>query len=159
MEPHRLRVAMDEILDAMTMSENDPIRFFLDLESGSVESGLNPDVYEDLGGDETEFDRLYQESPERFDEIPKYAGRDEYNLMCEFADAIDEDDIRERLDVALQEARAVFKSLARELCEYHGIAWRKRFIENTSHFDCERAHLEVDGTTVRLFVDVPLAAR
>jgi len=259
MEPHRLRVAMDEILDAMTMSENDPIRFFLDLETGSVESGLNPDVYEDLGGDETEFDRLYQESPERFEEIPKYAGRDEYNLMCEFADAIDEDDIRERLDVALQgkgafrrfrdvvfcypdlkakwfaarqqallkealdwlesldtepiyelrpieperavpaaqraaaapkislldmlllgapdgktelldgrvlrqlnarppaEARAVFKSLARELCEYHGIAWRKRFIENTSHFDCERAHLEVDGTTVRLFVDVPLA--
>lgn len=55
------------------------------------------------------------------------------------------------------EARAAFKHLARELCEYHGIGWRKRFIENTSRYDIERAHLEVDGTTVRLLIDVPPA--
>ena len=53
-------------------------------------------------------------------------------------------------------ARALFKSLARELCEYHGIAWRKHFVENTSRYDVERAHLEIEGTTLRLSVDVPV---
>ena len=66
--------------------------------------------------------------------------------------------VRRQLNAASpSEARAVFKSLARELCEYHGIAWRKRFIENSSHFDVERAHLEVDGTMVQLYVDVPFS--
>jgi hypothetical protein len=55
------------------------------------------------------------------------------------------------------EARGIFKHLARELCELHGIAWRKRFIENTSRYDVERTHLVVDDTMVLLWVDVPLA--
>jgi hypothetical protein len=34
----KLRVDMDEILAYMTMSDNDPVRLFLDLEPGRVES-------------------------------------------------------------------------------------------------------------------------
>lgn len=253
MERRRLQVAMDGILDAMTVSEDDPIRFFLDLHTGKVESRFNPDVF-DAPDEADDFDQRFEEDPERFQEIPKYESRDEYTLMRRFADTIDEEDIRERLDVALQgkgafgrfrdvvfrypdlkakwfaarqqallkealewlesidiepvytlgqaepepaqtvqtsapkvtlfdmlllgapdgktellegkvyrqftapstsAARALFKSLARELCEYHGIAWRKRFIENTSRYDVERAHLEVDGATVQLSIDVP----
>ena len=52
------------------------------------------------------------------------------------------------------EARRIFKHLARELCEFHGIAWRKRFVENTSRYDVERAHLQVDGAMVLLWIDV-----
>jgi hypothetical protein len=257
MQPRKLRVAMDKILDAMTMSEDGPVTFFLDLETGNVESRFRADIVGELGEDEDDFDRRFEEDPDRYKEIPKYGGRDEYNLMCRFADMVDEDDIRERLDVALQgkgafrrfrdvvfrypdlkakwfamrqdalfkealerlesldiepiyelrpierepapapapgasptpkiglldmlllgapegktelleakvlrqldartpsQARAVFKSLAREICEYHGVAWRKRFIENTSTFDMERAHLQVEGTWVRLWFDVP----
>ncbi len=259
MQRRKLRVAMDEILDAMTTSEDDPVTFFLDLETGKVESRFNPEVFGAPGEDEDDFGRRFEEDPERYEEIPKYRGHEEYNLMCRFADSVDEEDIRERLDVALQgkgafrrfrdvvfrypdlkakwfamrqdamlkealgwlesldvepiyelrpiapepagapaqrvsaapkvslldilllgapegktellegkvlrqldartpsEARAVFKSLAREICEYHGVAWRKRFIENTSTFDMERAHLQVEGTWVRLWIDVPLA--
>ena len=51
----------------------------------------------------------------------------------------------------------MFKNLAREICEYHGIAWRNRFIQNTSRFDMERTHLQVEGTTVQLLIDVPLS--
>jgi hypothetical protein len=256
MERRRLQVPMDEILDAMSSGGDEYVFFFLDLQTGRVESSLNPDFYGELDENETDFDRLYEEEPERFEEIPKYESREEYDLMCRFTDSVDEEDIRQRLDVALQgkgafrrfrdvvfpypdlkekwfsmrqqalleealawfeslgiepiyelrssepveaapkrssapgiglldlillgapdgktelldgkvlrqfnarngsEARAVFKHVARELCEYHGVAWRKRFIQNTSRDDIERAHLEVEGTVVRLFIDVPQA--
>jgi hypothetical protein len=101
MEPRRLQVAMDEILDAMTVSEADPIRFFLNLDTGNVESRFSPEMFGDPDEDD-DFDQRFEANPERFEEIPKYASRDEYNLMCRFADTIDEEDIRERLDVALQ---------------------------------------------------------
>ncbi len=255
MDRRRLQVAMDEILDAMTISEDDPIRFFLDLDTGKVESHFSQEMFGDAD-EANDVDQRFEDNPERFEEIPKYASRDDYNLMCRFAETIDEEDIRERLDIALQgkgafrrfrdvvfrypdlkaqwvaarqqallqealewlegldieplytlrriepepvqpaqasapkitlldmlllgapdgktellegkvyrqftasspsAARALFKSLARELCEYHGIAWRKRFVENTSRYDIERAHLEVDGTTVQLSIDVPVS--
>lgn len=259
MERRTLRVAMDEILDAMTMSEHDPVRFFLDLETGQVESRFSPDMLGDID-EEDDFDQRFEDNPERYEEIPRYAGHEEYDLMCRFADSVDEEDIGEMLAVALRgkgafgrfrdvvfrypdlkarwfavrqqalldaalewletleieplyelrrleaqnapaaprampratpkislldmlllgapdgktelldgrvlrqlntrsasEAQGIFRHLARELCEYHGIAWRKRFIENTSRYDIERAHLEVDGATVLLWIDVPPA--
>lgn len=53
------------------------------------------------------------------------------------------------------EARALFKRLARELCEHHGVAWRNRFIEGESTYEVGRAHLTVEDCTVYLEVDVP----
>jgi hypothetical protein len=52
-------------------------------------------------------------------------------------------------------ARQLFKGLARGICEYFGVAWRKRFIENKDTFEMERAHLRLEGTTVVLELDVP----
>ena len=257
MASRRLTVDMNAILDAMTGSEVDSVRWFLDLETGEVQMHLSDDLQAGLDEEETEVDRLIEENPERYEDIPKYAGHEEYKLMCRFAESVDEDDIRERLDLALQgkgafgrfrdvvfrypdlkakwfaarqeallkealdwldsldiepvydlrritpepagppaqhpsggpkiglldmlllgapegktellngqvlrqlnahtpsEARALFKHLAREICEYSGVAWRKRFIENTSTFKMERAHLEMEGTSVRLRIEVP----
>ena len=45
MERRKLQVPMDEILDAMTTSEDDPVTFFLDLETGKVESRFSPEVF------------------------------------------------------------------------------------------------------------------
>lgn len=53
------------------------------------------------------------------------------------------------------EARALFKRLARELCEHHGVAWRNRFIEGKSTYEVGRAHLTVEDSTVYLEIDVP----
>ncbi len=52
------------------------------------------------------------------------------------------------------EARVLFKRLARELCEHFGLPWRKRFAQGTSRFDLERAHLTVDGRSIDLWIDV-----
>ncbi len=57
---------MDDILDAMTSSEDDPVTFFLDLETGKVESRFRPDVFEELGEDEGDFERQLEEDPDRF---------------------------------------------------------------------------------------------
>jgi hypothetical protein len=252
----KLHVDMDEILDALESGENEPVEFLLDLETGKVESRLTDELIEDIGEEESELDSPWLEHPERYEEIPKISSHEEYSWMCEFADGVDESDIRQMLDVALQgkgafarfrdvvfrypdlktrwfvmkreallkeallwfeslgiepiyelrpiepesptpgpgkwgtakislldmlllgapegkielldgqvlrqidththpAAREIFKHLARELCEYHGIAWRKRFVQNHSTLDLGRTHLEIDGTIVRLWVDVP----
>lgn len=62
---------------------------------------------------------------------------------------------RRALAPSPSEARGIFKSLARELCAYYGVEWRKRYIENKTTFDIERAHLRLDGTQVELSIDVP----
>jgi hypothetical protein len=255
MNRRTLHVDMDEILDAMTSSEQAPFTFYLDLKTGKVESGAGEESLA-LFGEEDELASRLEDDPERYEEIPRYSGREEYDLMSRFADSVEEEDIAAMLTVALRgkgafgrfrdvvfrypdlkarwyamqrqawldealgwlealeiepvyelrplptetatppqlstprvslldmlllgapdgktelldgrvlrqlntrspsEARGIFKHLARELCEFHGIAWRKRFIENTSRYDVERTHLVVDDTMVLLWVDVPLA--
>jgi len=47
--------------------------------------------------------------------------------------------------------------VARELCAFYGLAWRKRHVEGTSRFDVERAHLAVADRTVDLEIEVPTA--
>ena len=56
-----------------------------------------------------------------------------------------------------EQARKVFARLARELCEHHGISWRKRFIENTDRYEVERCSLQISGLEVELSVAVPQA--
>jgi len=52
------------------------------------------------------------------------------------------------------EARAVFKSVARDLCEFHGTAWRNRFIEGRDTYSIDRASLRIEGDHVELAIDV-----
>lgn len=52
------------------------------------------------------------------------------------------------------EARAVFKRAARELCEWHGTAWRNRFIEGRDRYEVDRFLLTIEGTRVDLAVEV-----
>jgi hypothetical protein len=54
MPTRKLRVAMDEILDAMTVSETDPMRFYLDLETGKVDFTVQTeDFLDETDGEET----------------------------------------------------------------------------------------------------------
>jgi hypothetical protein len=55
------------------------------------------------------------------------------------------------------EARRLFKQVARELCWHFDRPWRKRYVEGTTTFDIERAHLRVEGEVVELWIDVPRA--
>ena len=55
------------------------------------------------------------------------------------------------------EARRVFESLARELCELGGGDWRRRFIEGRSEIRFGRGHLSVHDRAVELELEVPRA--
>jgi hypothetical protein len=55
-------------------------------------------------------------------------------------------------------ARALFRKLARELAEWHGVSWRKGFVEGQSRFAVERAEITVDGTSVELRIAVSRSA-
>jgi hypothetical protein len=247
MAKRTLRVDMDEILDAMTSPPE--TMWLLDLETGQVEfagtEGEPPPDEED--GESARDDP-------RYTRIPGVESGAEYALMREFAEAVDEEDVRRQLEIALagrgafrrfrdvvcrypdlegawlgqrrdfllsearqwfesleiepvyelrpiegtptpapqpakrrigfldllllgapegktellegrvyrlhvapteSEARGVFRHLARELTEWHGIAWRKRFIEGRDTYEVDRYHLRVDGARVELWIDVP----
>ncbi len=52
------------------------------------------------------------------------------------------------------EAKKLFVHLARQVCEHHGVEWRRRFIEGKSEYRQGDMFLEVDGTTVGLWLTV-----
>jgi hypothetical protein len=52
-------------------------------------------------------------------------------------------------------ARKLFKDLAREICELHGLGWRNSYIEGKTTLDIERMHLKLDGKRLELAIDVP----
>ncbi len=56
-----------------------------------------------------------------------------------------------------EQARAIFLTIARQLCEQHGQPWRRRFFENADRHQADRFTLTIDGDTVTLSVAVPHA--
>jgi Uncharacterised protein family (UPF0158) len=244
---------MDDVVDLMT-SSHEGVSHFLDLREGNVVT-LVRDVFRDP---DDEVAAALDEEPDRYAEIPRVQSRTEYELMRDFADGIDEDDIRDKLDLALRgkgafsrfravvneypdlraswfgvrqaafveqatrwleqldiepvyqlrqpvssaptgarpgaaehaiqlldllllgapggktelldgrvqrrvsarsesEARSWLASLARQVCEFQGVPWRKRYVDGKATFDLERFHLRVEGARIELGVDVPLA--
>lgn len=53
-----------------------------------------------------------------------------------------------------EEARRVFKNAARDLCEFHGTAWRNRYIEGRDDYAIDRAQLRVAGRHIELAIAV-----
>lgn len=254
--PKRLRISTIDIVDALARSDDDQTRPCLDRESGEVIIVVN-DL---LGVEEDEIAAAIDADPDRYEWIPAIPTRDQYQWMAEFAESVDEDDIRGQLELALGgkgafarfrdvvsgypdlkdawwsfrqdailrkavdwlngigieptfempvvvnepaparhaakprvalvhllllgggarpneivegrvtrrvratsegEARSFFKSLAREIAEAHGLAWRKRFIEGKSAFTCEEMELRVEGAVIelRVAIDAASAAR
>jgi hypothetical protein len=105
MSPLKLRVDMHEILDAMGAPDGDFVRRYLDLETGRVVPVSDDElVYLETGQRESEPRHLAAavfEHPHRYSEIPKYAGRDEYELMARFAEGVQDGAVRELLAIAL----------------------------------------------------------
>jgi hypothetical protein len=99
MTGRKLRVAMDDILFAMTMPADHESEAYLDLQTGEVVTIED----EGLSGISSEEDlRPIEEDPKRYASIPRIEGRDEFDLMCRFADTVDEQDIHEMLALALR---------------------------------------------------------
>lgn len=55
------------------------------------------------------------------------------------------------------EARAIFERVARDLCRYFDVPWRKHLVEGTARFDLAVAHLTVAARVVSLSIDVSIA--
>jgi hypothetical protein len=53
-----------------------------------------------------------------------------------------------------EQARKLFVRVARELCEHHGLGWRRRFVEDRDDYEIERCRMSVRGRAVELSVAV-----
>lgn len=110
-----MRVVLDEVAEAMDRSADEPFDRRLDLKTGSVEligsNALHGDVIS------PELGAALETEPDRFIGIPRVETREQFLWMAEFADAIDEDDVRTRLSNALA-GRGAFSRFKAVLYEY-----------------------------------------
>jgi hypothetical protein len=53
-----------------------------------------------------------------------------------------------------EQARKLFVRVARELCEHHGLGWRRRFVEDRDDYEVDRCRVSVRGRGVELSVAV-----
>jgi hypothetical protein len=85
-----LRLKLQEVIDAMATPGDEGFSPYLDLQDGTVHwLGEHPD------------DRDFEPDRERHVEIPRNEARDDYDLMCQFADTVDPD-LADLLAVALE---------------------------------------------------------
>jgi len=245
-----LAIDIDQVLLAMDTPGDLMFEMtqYLDVETGRIL--LVSSEYEDEEVDQDEVEN----NPQRYAVVPQFESRDDYDLMVEFAESIDEDDIREKLVIALDgkgafarfrdvvhphsdlrarwdamisesqleravawlhelgiepeyevrevrptqsepattrkknesptigllelvllggktelssgrvyrhvalptpsDARRVFKTVARDICAFHGIGWRKRFIQGKNDFHQGSIHLEIQNSRVELSMEV-----
>ena len=246
-----LRVDMRAIIDARQRSNDDPVAPYLDMKTGEVVQSID----EESSGEPDEVEALLESDPERLAFIQREEGSEGWQRMSDFAAQVDEEDLREALQAALEgrgafgrfratigrfpdlreqwetaewngnareaelwleslgvraiydppatvrpeseqgspkregeklgfldvlllgapdgktelldgkvirriiardssQARAIFKTIAREMTEIHGIGWRKRLIEGKSMYEVDRYKLFVDQARVELEVAV-----
>jgi hypothetical protein len=96
MSHRKLHVAMGDILDALTRMRDDPYEYFLDLQTGLVVTVQEDEFEEDDAAG------AIVTHPERYADIPRLRSDEEYDLMCRFSDSVDDEDIGEKLDLALR---------------------------------------------------------
>ncbi len=255
MSRRSLQVDMSSILDAMSSGPDQPIVWYLDLEEGRVELEMSDSSLFSDGEDEGP---SMADEPERYVAIEPVETNRQYRWRAEWASALDEEDLREMLEVALEgrgafgrfrsvlsrypdleadwrateqrllldiaeewiredleiepvynllepqapksperskpkgpkidlvdlllcgapdgqdepsmdrvlrrvparnrsEGRRIFKVLAREIAEWNGAAWRKKFIKGTNEFEMGRFLLTQRDDAVELLVEVPQA--
>jgi hypothetical protein len=89
---------MDEILYGMTQSTEDPASSMLDVTDGKVVVLMNRGPHHEGGRG---FRQEIEEHPDRYPEIRRIETPEQYEWMCTFAKSVDEDDVREKLGLAL----------------------------------------------------------
>jgi|GEM_PF-1880072 hypothetical protein len=142
-----LRVDMQAIIDARQRSPEDPTEPYLDLKTGEVLLSMD----EDITGEPDEVQALLAEDPDRLELIVREDSHEGWARMRDFADAVDDDDVRSDLQRAL-EGQGAFRrfraAVARDpdlqaqwrAYEWDGLAregeeWLKRRLEIRAIYD------------------------
>jgi hypothetical protein len=125
MPTRKLTIDMNALLDAMTLHDDGPTEAFLDIETGKVLEVPTEEAGDDGEDGETNARRrLVEDDPRRYVEVARVEATDELALMRRFTEALDEEDIREKLDAALRGKRAYHRFLD-VVCTYADLeaAW------------------------------------
>lgn len=110
-----MRVVVDDVAEAMDRSPDEPFDRRLDLKTGTVELIGSSALFGDAISPELE--AALETEPDRFVDVPRVETREQFLWMAEFADAIEEDDVRTRLSSALA-GRGAFSRFKAVLYEY-----------------------------------------
>src|SRR6185503_3728245 len=84
----KLRITIDDLIDAMDAHRDDPFVYFLDLDNGQVVISID----EMISGEPDAVGQSVEAEPDRFEEVPRTESTLAYERMSRFASTVDEDD-------------------------------------------------------------------
>lgn len=142
----RPRVSFDELEDAMSMVRQNTASCYLHRSTGEIVMLFESD------GDDELLERL-DEDPDAYVSIPPEDSHRMYEQMVEFAESIDEDDIRAQLEVTLCGSKGVFGRFRDVIARYPDV--RARF----DAYIYERKVADVKAWLEREGLDVELVTR
>jgi hypothetical protein len=128
-----LSIDLEDLVIAMTRSDDEPLLVYLDVETGEIVHAW-PDEDEKL------------ESSDRHHPVPRIATHEQYDWRAEFARSVDEDDIREMFDLALQ-GKGAFGRFRGVLVRYPDIDQRWTAFERARVREEATAWLRREGIT------------
>jgi hypothetical protein len=106
-------ILLDDLADAMNRSPDDVSEPLLDRRTGDI---VYAPAFALTGFEDPDLSRALDDEPERFVPIPRAEGREQFEWMAAFADAVDEDDVQRRLADALSGSGAFgrFRAVLRD---------------------------------------------
>lgn len=110
-----VRVVLEDVADAIDHPEGEGFDLRLDLATGVVEMIVSRSHFGDVMSEELR--TALEAQPDRFEPIPRLDSREEFLWMADFANALEDEDIRDRLSVAL-EGRGSFRRFKAVLAGY-----------------------------------------
>lgn len=144
-----ITISYDDLDLAMESRGDDysGMRSYLDRETGEVLTVSNDDAYDDP---DPEVSERIDEEPARYAEIPALDSRESYRELVRFAESIDEEDIRDQLEVAMAGGRGVFGRFHHVIGKYPDLRERWHAVERENRARRMRDWFEEEGIEAEL---------
>jgi len=110
----KVKVKLDDLLEAYEFGGAE-IDSYIDSKTNKVITHID-EAY-DGDPEETKLKKKIEKYPNRFIPIPKRESRDEYEWMMEFTESLDDENLREKLEIAL-DGKGAFRRFKNVLLNY-----------------------------------------
>jgi len=110
----RIKAGLDDLLEAYELGSSE-IDFYIDTKTNEVVHYMD-EAYDGMP-EETRLKKKIEKYPNRFIPIPKRESRDEYEWMVEFTESLNDENLKEKLEIAL-DGKGAFRRFKNVLLNY-----------------------------------------
>jgi len=110
----KVKIKLDDLLEAYEIGSSE-IDYYIDTKTNKVVFHID-EAYDGIP-EETKLEKKIEKYPNRFIPIPKRESRDEYEWMMEFTESLNDENLREKLEIAL-DGKGAFRRFKNVLLNY-----------------------------------------